>query len=138
MPYKDRERQRECWKRHYERNRSRYIQKRKTYNDKIRVYIENVKASSACTDCGKKYPPYVMDFDHTGDDKKFNVSGLYVRGSLRQVKEEIAKCEIVCSNCHRERTHKRNAGSSNGRSPRFERDVNLGSSPSPAARKSKT
>jgi len=30
--------------------------------------------------------------------------------SKKKIDEEIAKCEIVCSNCHRVRTHKRRAG----------------------------
>ena len=42
--------------------------------------------------------------DHVGDDKSFNVSRMSRLGSKRKIDEEIAKCEVVCSNCHRERT----------------------------------
>lgn len=55
-----------------------------------------------CADCGQRYPPYVMDFDHTGDNKEFNVSARYIATS--RLLAEIAKCEVVCANCHRERT----------------------------------
>lgn len=51
----------------------------------------------------------VMDFDHLDGHKKVaNIAVLvYRHQSLRMVMEEIKKCEVVCSNCHRVRTHKR-------------------------------
>lgn len=59
-------------------------------------------------DCGESYPYYVMDFDHReGEHKVQIVSILANRGTLKQVREEIAKCDVVCSNCHRIRTFKR-------------------------------
>ncbi len=61
--------------------------------------------SKPCTDCKKCYPHYVMDFDHIGT-KNCNVSSLKY-GSLERLKAEISLCELVCSNCHRERTAKR-------------------------------
>jgi hypothetical protein len=60
-----------------------------------------------CTDCGKRYPPVCMDFDHLPQFKKeFNISqsGAY---KLEAISAEISKCEVVCSNCHRLRTQKR-------------------------------
>ena len=56
-----------------------------------------------CADCGVKYPPYVMDFDHRGD-KVQGVAGMWSR-SMEVLLAEIAKCDVVCANCHRERTH---------------------------------
>lgn len=47
-----------------------------------------------------------MDFDHLRD-KKFNLSKAHLTGSLKKITEEIAKCEVVCSNCHRVRTFER-------------------------------
>lgn len=58
-----------------------------------------------CTDCGIKYPSYVMDFDHVRGEKQFNI-GSYPLTTIPLAKE-IEKCDVVCSNCHRERTHKR-------------------------------
>ena len=61
-----------------------------------------------CEDCGVQYPWYVMQFDHTGADKTFTI-GQSVVGIARLI-EEIAKCEVVCANCHAERTHQRKQG----------------------------
>ena len=60
----------------------------------------------ACADCGTKYPYYVMDLDHVRGIKTSPVSIMVLCGTKRLL-AEIAKCEVVCSNCHRERTHAR-------------------------------
>lgn len=46
----------------------------------------------------------LFEFDHTRD-KNYNVSAMT---TMRDTKfqEEIAKCELLCANCHRIRTHK--------------------------------
>lgn len=60
-----------------------------------------------CTDCHVKYPYYVMDFDHRpGEDKLFGLDR-YALFNLEKVLEEIAKCDVVCANCHRIRTNER-------------------------------
>lgn len=60
-----------------------------------------------CADCGKSYPAYVMDFDHVRGEKRFMLSRAanWAGGGLELVEEEIAKCDVVCANCHRVRTH---------------------------------
>lgn len=59
-----------------------------------------------CSDCGVKYPPYVMDFDHARGEKVFELCTA-VHRSVAEIIAEIAKCDVVCANCHRERTHQR-------------------------------
>ena len=59
-------------------------------------------------DCGESYPHYVMDFDHRPDSPKVgNVARMVANGQRTKVFEEIKKCDVVCSNCHRERTFQR-------------------------------
>ena len=43
--------------------------RRRKYN-KIRAYVFEYKSKTPCKDCGKIFHPFVMDFDHIGDDKK--------------------------------------------------------------------
>jgi len=59
-----------------------------------------------CADCGVKYPPYVMDFDHVRGTKTSNLN-LARYHSRSWIDREVAKCDVVCANCHRERTHNR-------------------------------
>lgn len=71
----------------------------------VRDMIDSAK-NRPCLDCKRRFPPYVMDFDHVRGDKKFNVSRAHTVG-INALREEMAKCDVVCSNCHRIRTHKR-------------------------------
>ena len=73
----------------------------------IRQIIEQAK-DKPCMDCGIKYPHYVMDFDHVRGVKKFNISAAVGQTtSLKNLVDEISKCEAVCANCHRIRTFER-------------------------------
>jgi hypothetical protein len=65
--------------------------------------------SRPCTDCGGVFPPCVMDFDHVRGVKMFNLSDGYNK-PVAKSRIEIAKCDLVCSNCHRIRTTIRRYG----------------------------
>lgn len=61
-----------------------------------------------CTDCGRRYPAHVLDFDHVRGEKLGDVSHLAGAGvTVEALLEEIAKCDVVCANCHRRRTYVR-------------------------------
>jgi hypothetical protein len=60
-----------------------------------------------CQDCGVKYPSYVMDFDHIHDKIKM-INDFVRNAACNQLVEELKKCEVVCANCHRQRTYDRN------------------------------
>ena len=60
-----------------------------------------------CHDCGKAFPPIVMQFDHRDPlEKAFNVAQSWCR-AIDAILKEAAKCDIVCRNCHRDRTLRR-------------------------------
>lgn len=61
-----------------------------------------------CTDCGLMYPTAAMDFDHRDPTaKKWTVSQMLLRTSTAEILDEVAKCDVVCANCHRMRTYLR-------------------------------
>lgn len=73
---------------------------------KVREFVIELK-SKPCQDCGINYPPYVMDFDHRdGVDKEYEISQMRFF-SKEEILKEVSKCDLVCSNCHRERTFQR-------------------------------
>src|SRR6185503_2941602 len=47
------------------------------------------------------------DWGHVRGEKSFNIGQLTAHTSWTRVLEEIAKCELVCANCHRLRTERR-------------------------------
>lgn len=95
------------YKEHYRRSRCKSCgAKRKNNCSKNnRLLIKELKESTPCKDCNKQYPYYVMHFDHLRD-KKFNIGSRTSTG-IKKLISEIEKCEIVCANCHAERTHQR-------------------------------
>lgn len=101
---------RECMKlyriEHYQANKKQYQDRNKATKNQIRAMIRKAK-DRPCMDCGVAYPYYVMDFDHRDSTmKEYTISQMIPGGSISSVKREIEKCDVVCSNCHRERTHK--------------------------------
>lgn len=76
--------------------------------ERYRKILQQAK-DKPCMDCGTKYPAYVMQFDHRpGETKRFNI-GMMVshRPAMELFLAEIAKCDVVCANCHAERTWQR-------------------------------
>lgn len=73
---------------------------------RIRKEVADYKESKGCMDCGKMYPSYVLQFDHTRD-KKFIISTYTGNIGIKKMWDEIAKCDVVCANCHAIRTHNR-------------------------------
>jgi hypothetical protein len=70
----------------------------------IRAVITQAK-DIPCADCGVRYPSYVMQFDHLDPSQKLFNIGSFTNQTMSQVVAEIAKCEVVCANCHAIRTH---------------------------------
>ena len=91
---------------HYENNKRQYLDKNLLSFQMRREFTRQLK-NRPCADCGVIYPYYVMDFDHREDEiKRCGLSETY-KLSINAIKSETAKCDVVCSNCHRERTHQR-------------------------------
>jgi len=91
---------------HYALNRERYIEaavrRRTALAAERATFLVEYFASHPCVDCGES-DPVVLEFDHLGD-KSFNIAkGLRDR-SWDALIDEIAKCDVVCANCHRRRT----------------------------------
>jgi hypothetical protein len=68
--------------------------------------------SKPCTDCGGTFPVCCMDFDHrAGTNKSHNPGSMFAHHYSREcIEKELAKCDLVCANCHRIRTQKRRTG----------------------------
>ena len=72
------------------------------------LFIRRQKEGRPCTDCGITWPYYVMQFDHVPGrgQKLFMLSQSHGHGQ-EAIMHEIAKCDLVCANCHLIRTQAR-------------------------------
>jgi hypothetical protein len=94
---------------HYEANRQRYIdqaraQKQRLALERSRWLIEFFK-ENPCADCGES-DPVVLEFDHLRD-KAFDIGHSLPYRNWQSIVDEIAKCDVVCRNCHRRREARR-------------------------------
>jgi hypothetical protein len=104
---------RECMavasRRSYERNRDQVIARSKAarsgVDERNRLFIRELLADKLCADCSISAPD-IFEFDHRHGDKRDSVGRMISQGlSLSTIEAEIAKCDILCPNCHRIRTH---------------------------------
>ena len=70
------------------------------------AWLDSLKDGNPCADCGRTYPPYVMEWHHLpGTIKRLVLADVRrAAHSRKRILAELAKCELVCANCHRERT----------------------------------
>ena len=73
----------------------------------VQQMLGKMKEDSGCVDCNTKYPFYVLDFDHSRGNKVSNIGQMLDYFTIEDILKEVAKCDIVCSNCHRVRTYTR-------------------------------
>lgn len=88
----------------YKRNKKLQVTRAAASRKKVIEYVKELKSKTPCKDCNKFYHWCQLDFDHL-HNKLFNVSTGARTLGLVKVKQEIEKCDIVCANCHRLRTH---------------------------------
>lgn len=95
----------------YYRKNEGATRRQKTWGSRhlgIRDWLIALK-SNPCFDCGKSFHFSVMDLDHVRGTKLFAISSMHGRAiSDDDFLSEIQKCDLVCSNCHRLRTWRRN------------------------------
>ena len=96
-----------CSNCHRTRTKNRRIFKIKTNKyakryEFLKNWVESLK-NKACDICNKNYKPWQMDFDHIDPKTKTKSICDLVRMRTTQIKilEEIQKCRLLCSNCHR-------------------------------------
>ena len=99
----------------YDKNRWKNLlpekrtQKRESQTEKRtrnRKFLWEQLQSKSCEICLES-DPRVLEFDHISqDDKLFNVSDGASRAySISKIEREIAKCRVLCANCHRRHTY---------------------------------
>jgi hypothetical protein len=79
----------------------------KRIRERNRQFIIDYLNKNPCINCGIR-DIRVLEFDHVyPETKKFNVSRMVSsqHHSIASIKKEIEKCQVLCANCHRIKTH---------------------------------
>lgn len=90
---------------------SRYIERKTAYRkDQAKLLAE--LRTVPCLDCNLTFPYFVMQFDHRdATNKRYVVTQMIGRAGTGTILAEVAKCDIVCANCHRDRSYRRRTAS---------------------------
>jgi len=87
--------------------RARNKQKTKlAIKERNRLYVlRYLRDCGGCADCGET-DLVVLEFDHLDPALKLDSLSQMIWGgsSLKRIADELAKCDVVCANCHRRRT----------------------------------
>lgn len=87
-------------RRYKDKNRVKIREDRDNYKEYIAEFLAEHKHSVGCLLCPENFPP-ALDFHHMGD-KLETLSMARNRGrSIRRIVDEMAKCVVLCANCHR-------------------------------------
>lgn len=101
MPYKDAEVQRAAQAKHYLENREAYRRRSRETWERRKEWLRSIKDGKPCADCGVPYPSRVMQFHHTSEEEKVaNIATLLRTRGRQAILDEIAKCVLLCANCH--------------------------------------
>lgn len=78
------------------------------FQQKRRETINKIKIDKGCELCGYNEHPAALHFDHINpDDKLFTISQ-DVKKKRTDIEDEIAKCRVLCANCHSIHTYNEN------------------------------
>ena len=96
----------ECWKdvrkESYKKNKKTTLIRNKRNKQRNVEWYNDYKSKLKCSKCAENHPA-CLEFHHDDpNEKEFNVSELIrTTYSIERILEEIEKCTIFCSNCHK-------------------------------------
>lgn len=84
------------------------VSQQKERRRELREWISGIKSATPCADCGGNFHGAAMTYDHLpGHEKRGDISNLIAGGYRSVLITEMAKCDVVCANCHAIRTYRR-------------------------------
>ena len=89
----------------YSKNKKYYLDRNREQRSNNRERYKHYKSNTPCSRCGGVFPNCVMDFDHRDPTEKKHCVAQMMGYSWGRILEEIAKCDLLCANCHRIKTY---------------------------------
>jgi hypothetical protein len=94
----DKEYHRKYSREHYQKNKSKYIQKARRHRSQLSKWVKSLRTK--CLLCGET-EICCLDFHHMSGKEAGIAQAVYKGWSKDRIIEEINKCVVLCSNCHR-------------------------------------
>ena len=90
-----------AWRRWYRANADRKIAWQQRRREALRAWLHELKATLQCERCSESAPE-CLHFHHADPTtKELDISSAIVNGwSKERILAEIAKCRVLCANCH--------------------------------------
>lgn len=108
MPYKDRAKQKDYQHKRYVHRKDEYLDRQRNARQAKRIWLYELKAKRGCDLCSES-DPVCLDYHHR--DSAHKVLALSRAAAKRwtetRMLEEIAKCDLLCANCHRKQHAKK-------------------------------
>jgi len=129
MPHKDPEKrrayQREYMRGWYKNNKATHIAYVRNRDKKIEAWFRKYKESLSCEECGENHPA-CLDFHHKNPlEKKFSIGRPHNRSSIKGLIAEIAKCQVLCANCHRKEHWNEHHAKTQGQFPQNKKRITI-------------
>ena len=105
MPYADPKKRRayakEYSRKYYAEHKERLKERSNNRKADLRQWFRDLKTTLSCEECGQNHPA-TLDFHHRGEEEKsFTISENIHNFGKERLEKEIAKCTVLCANCHR-------------------------------------
>ncbi len=99
---RDIEKQRAHWRNWYHKNKDAARKNRQKSFDRVNGWFKEYKKTLKCSVCGFDKHPAALDFHHRDGEVKIGDIGTMSRRATKvKLLAEIAKCDVLCANCHR-------------------------------------
>lgn len=97
---------REWYQQNKETERARLKKSNKIRDEKVKKWVADYKAERGCCKCPEN-DPVCLDFHHEDATlKEGDIGKIIKHWSENRLKAEIAKCIVICANCHRKLHYK--------------------------------
>ena len=99
---KDQDKQKRNQKEWFQKNKQRMADKQRQQRWEIRRWLREEILPTVSCKCGESHPS-CLDFHHRNpDEKEIAIGDVDNRKwSKEKILKEIAKCDVLCANCHR-------------------------------------
>ena len=100
MPYTDKEKINEASRASYHKHKDKRRKEERIRKKKKKKWFQNIKKDISCSKCPESHPA-CLDFHHPGDKGDGLANMVKNNRGYKAILDEIAKCVVLCSNCHR-------------------------------------